>query len=135
MEKSNQRQLIVIVDDDPSMCQATQRLLNAAGLTTVGFASAEALLQSDAVTNAGCYIIDLQLPGLSGFELERQLRVLGDRAPVVFITAYDHEASRDKAATQGAAAYFAKPYAGRDLLQTLAKAMDMENIPPGHETV
>jgi len=119
-------QLIVVVDDDPSMSQAMQRLLNAAGLPTVAFASAEALLSSKTAVPATGYVFDVQLPGLSGFELHRRLAERGDHTPVVFITAYDHQASRDLATAQGAAGYFAKPFAGRELLQALGEAMHIE---------
>ena len=115
---------IVVVDDDPSMRLALQRLLSAAGFTATTFASAETLLQADgAAANVHCLILDVHLPGLSGFELRRRLVESGATSPVIFITAHDEPATRAQAEQAGAIAYLIKPFPGRGLLTAVTQAV------------
>ena len=120
---SAQTQKIIVVDDDPGMNLALQRLLNAAGFRTITFSSAEALLQSDAIESAACLVLDVHLPGLSGFELQRRLQQSGAMCPVIFITAYDDPVSQAEAAGAGAIAYLTKPFPGRQLLDAITQAV------------
>jgi len=110
------RNPIAIVDDDPAMRQAVGRLCGAAALETRCFSSAEEFLASDAQEQAGFLILDIHLPGLSGFELHEQLMNRGIDLPVVFITGQDQPLGREKARKAGAAAYLTKPFAAADLL-------------------
>ena len=112
---------IVVVDDDPSMGLAMERLLGAAGWHTVTFASAEALLESGTAESARGFILDIQLPGISGFELFEKLQVAGIKVPVIFITAHDRPWVQVKAEEAGAAGYFTKPFNGRSLIEALAR--------------
>jgi FixJ family two-component response regulator len=114
---------IVVVDDDPSINQALTRLLDAAGFKTVTFSSAEALLETTWAAQAQCLLLDIHLPGLSGFELRRHLVQAGVRAPVIFVTAFDEKSSRQQAERAGAAGYLIKPFSGRLLLDLLAKGL------------
>jgi FixJ family two-component response regulator len=107
---------IAIVDDDPAMRQAVGRLCGAAALSSRSFSSAEEFLASDAQEEAGFLILDVNLPGLSGFELHEHLVSRGIHRPVVFITGQDQLISREKARKAGAAAYLTKPFAAADLL-------------------
>jgi FixJ family two-component response regulator len=120
---------IVVVDDDPGMKQAMERLLNAAGFCVESFASAEALLQSGKAETATCLILDVHLPGLSGFDLNQRLRQTGCRTPVVFITAYDEADSRTRAQTDFALGYFVKPFPGQSLLSAISRAIQIGNLP------
>jgi FixJ family two-component response regulator len=117
------RQNIIVVDDDAGMNLALRRLLNAAGFHAISFSSAEALLESKAVTQAACLILDVHLPGLSGFELQRRLRQDGPTRPVIFITAYEDPASKAEAQGAGAVAYLTKPFSGRLLLAAITEAL------------
>jgi FixJ family two-component response regulator len=110
------RSTIAIVDDDPAMRQAVGRLCGAAALSSRSFSSAEEFLASDAQEETGLLILDVHLPGLSGFELHEHLVSRGIRRPVVFITGQDQPISREKARKAGAAAYLTKPFAAADLL-------------------
>lgn len=114
---------IVVVDDDDGMRGAAERVLNAAGFRAVTFASAEILLQSDAVDGAACLVLDIHLPGLSGFDLRRRLAQTGTRPPVIFITGHDEPAAREQAEALGAAAYLPKPFAGRALVDAVSRAV------------
>ena len=110
---------IVIVEDDPAMCEALRRLLTTAGFRVSGYPSAEALLESDAVSDAACLVLDVNLPGISGFELHRRLVASGSRPRVVFITAHEDDQMRDEAMHAGAEAFFTKPFPGRQLIEIL----------------
>jgi FixJ family two-component response regulator len=120
--------IIFVVDDDRSMCQATQRLLNAAGFQARTFESAEALLDSGAVDDAACFVLDVNLPGLSGFELAARLGANGTRhIPVIFITAYDQPGSAAKAQELHALAYLRKPFAAAELLTAVRRGIQPQN--------
>lgn len=118
------KRTIVVVDDDTEMNQALERLLSAAGFRAATFLSAEAMLGDAAGMRADCFILDVQLPGASGFELQRQIALRGVAKPVIFITARDDAATRGQAQALGAAAYFAKPFNGQQLLAAIAGALE-----------
>ena len=101
------------------MNQAIERLLTAAGWKALTFASGEDLLQSGTAASADGFIIDIHLPGVSGFALHEQLQKSGVTAPVVFITAHDLEWVKKRAEQSGARGYFVKPFNGRSLIETL----------------
>jgi FixJ family two-component response regulator len=113
---------ILIVEDDAGMRHAIERLLRAKGYATQTFDSAEALLRTQAVDHAACLVLDVRLPGLSGFELRARLAEAGTTLPVVFITAHDEPVGREAARRAGAFAYLLKPFAGAELLDAVARA-------------
>ena len=104
------------------MSQALGRLLNAAGFQTVAFESAEALLEAKAAENAACLVLDVHLPGLTGFELHHRLVQTGVKPPVIFITAYENPTGQAQARDAGALGYFTKPFPGKSLLAAIARA-------------
>jgi len=114
---------VVVVEDDASMLQAIQRLLQAGGFLARTFSSAEALLQSNATAGAACFVFDIHLPGLSGVELRQRLLETGVGQPVIFITAQDEPSTREAAGRCGAVACLIKPFAGRSLLDAVRRAM------------
>lgn len=121
---------IIVVDDDVSMSQAIERLLAAVGWRIRLFASAEKLLESGASASAALLILDVQLPGMTGFELHRQLMAVGAAPPVIFITAQDRPANRELARQAGAVAYFTKPFAGSELIQVILQHLPAASFPP-----
>ncbi len=118
-----QKHSVVVVDDDMSMNQAIKRLLLAGGFTVETFQSAEALLESDAAENAGCLVLDMRLPGMSGFELQERLKQDGAERPVIFITAHDLPSSQEQARKAQAVAYLPKPFPGLNLMSAVADAL------------
>jgi FixJ family two-component response regulator len=120
---SDQKQIVAVVDDDASMKQSLERLLNAAGFQAHTFPSAEALLRSNAVADADCLILDVHLPGLSGFELYQSLIQSGAARPVIFISAYDEPDSQRQARDAGAIAFITKPFQGQDLIAAIGRAL------------
>ena len=119
----DQHQSIVVVEDDAGMSKAIGRLLRAAGCHAVLFPSAEALLGTDAADAASCLVLDIHLPGLSGFELRRRLTTSGHEPPVIFITAHDEPSTRHEAEGLGCTAYFRKPFDGNALLEAIRLAL------------
>jgi FixJ family two-component response regulator len=119
----DQQQSIIVVEDDAGMRKAIERLLRAGGFQCVSFASAEALLQAGAADTAGCLVLDINLPGLSGFQLQRQLMASGRKLQVIFITAHDDAVARAEARRIGSVAYFRKPFDGKLFLKEIVRAL------------
>jgi FixJ family two-component response regulator len=117
-----QKKSVVVVEDDTSMSQAIERLLRTASFQPVMFGSAEALLETNAVATAGCLVLDVRLPGLSGFELHQRLTAQGDLPPVIFITAHDTPTARQQARVRGK--YLLKPFPGRELVDAIKSATE-----------
>jgi FixJ family two-component response regulator len=116
-------QTIVVVEDDASMSQALELILRAGGYEVVTFASAEAALEADAAATADFLVLDIHLPGMSGFDLYRQLALAGNELLAIFITAHDEPAVREEAEKLGARIYLPKPFSGRILLDVVRQAL------------
>jgi FixJ family two-component response regulator len=114
---------IVVVEDDLSMSQAIERLLRAGGFAVVLFPSAEAALEAGVAAASDCLILDVHLPGMSGFDLYRRLASAGERVPAIFMTAHDEPAIREEAERLGASSYLSKPFSGRTLLDSIARGI------------
>jgi FixJ family two-component response regulator len=115
---------VAIVEDDLSVGRALDRLLRLSGFEPFLYASAEDLLADANSHGATCLVLDVQLPGLSGFELYERFTQMHPGPPVIFITAFDEPEARAKAARAGAVAFLVKPFTGRHLLDTLKLALD-----------
>lgn len=112
---------VAVVDDDQSLCRSFGRLLRAAGMQPITYASAEAFLADTKQPRFDCLVLDVQLSGMSGIELSLQLTTNGLRAPVVFITAFDDPETRANAEKAGCAAYFRKTDSGADVLEAIRR--------------
>ena len=121
--KVNSAIMISIVDDDPLVREATTDLINSLGYAARAYESAEKFLDSGEVKNTSCLITDLQLPGLNGIELQKQLHVDGHRTPVIFITAFPEAKAREHALGAGAVAFLAKPFEEKALISSLQIAL------------
>jgi FixJ family two-component response regulator len=121
--------LISIVDDDPLMREGLTSLLRSAGFATQAFASAEEFLSLAHRDNIACLILDVGLPGISGLELQRQLTatVSNHRTPVVFMTARDDEATRQRALKGGAVDFLRKPVRREALLNAVHLALQQND--------
>ena len=113
---------VALVEDDTSMSQALARILRLAGYQPATFVSAEALIRDGAGAKADCLVLDVQLPGMSGFELRDHLVQSGIAVPVIFITAYDDAEAR-ALAERVKAIYLAKPFMGKALIDAVARAL------------
>jgi FixJ family two-component response regulator len=115
--------LISIVDDDASIRESTKGVVRSLGYQAATFASAEEFLQSDSVDSTSCLITDVQMPGLSGVDLQRGLIAQGIRMPTIFITAFPEEEARARAMKAGALGYLSKPFSEESLLKCLSTAL------------
>ncbi len=115
--------MISIVDDDESMREATKGLVRSLGYRAATFASAEEFLQSDSIDSTSCLIADVQMPGLSGIDLQRRLIAQGTRMPTIFITAFPEESTRARAMKAGAAGFLGKPFSEESLVRCLDSAL------------
>ena len=115
--------LISIVDDDPLARDGIRELVESLGYKTITFGSAEDFLQSSLLADTACVITDVQMPGLSGLELQETLRSQGYRTPVVLITAFPNEKHRTRALDNGAAGFLSKPFDEGSLIKCLTAAI------------
>jgi FixJ family two-component response regulator len=115
--------LISIVDDDQAVREALQRMLRSHGFTTEVFASAEQFLASGHPCDEACLILDVRMPGMTGFGLHRHLLSEGCRIPIILITGSPTSGERDRAMSMGVVSYLTKPLDERLLLKTLRKAL------------
>lgn len=113
--------VVAIVEDDAAMRRSIERLLRASGYTTVAFASAEDFLASAVVESAMAVVLDIHLGGISGIALRRHLSAAGSTIPVVFITAFDDDATRAEANAAGCVDYLQKPFDANQLTQALER--------------
>lgn len=113
--------LVAVVDDDPSLRRAVRNLLASVGLRVEAFPSAEGFLESQVRQAAGCLVLDLSMPEMTGFELLEQLRAAGSKLPVIVLTAHSDEEVRRRSFAAGASAFLAKPFQADALVQTVAE--------------
>jgi FixJ family two-component response regulator len=117
---------IVVIDDDASVRRAVQRLLQSAGFTVETFATAREFLDADYSAQTACLVLDIHLPGMSGFELAEYLAVSGVPIPIVFITALDDVATREQVNRAGAVGYLRKPFDQDMLIEAISRAIGQD---------
>jgi len=117
--------VIAIIDNDESMRETLQDLIESAGLVARYFGSAEEFLQSDFHRRAACVIADIHMPKMSGLELQARLKEEERDVPIIFITANGNARMRIQAMREGAVEFFAKPVDWQLLLKTIRAALDM----------
>jgi FixJ family two-component response regulator len=115
--------LISIIDDDRSVREAIQGLIRSLGYATAAFGSAEEYLDSDRIHDTACIITDLQMPGLSGIDLQRRLIADGHRTPMIFVTAFPSDRLRKHALDAGAFGFLSKPFNETSLIACIDKAL------------
>jgi FixJ family two-component response regulator len=114
---------VAVVDDDDSFACALERRVRASGFEVHTYPSAEVFLARATLPQPDCLVVDIQLGGMSGLELQRQLRELGAPAPIIFVTAHDAPRVREEAEQAGCSAYFSKPVRGQLLVEAISKAV------------
>ena len=116
-------QIVSIIDDDASVRIAMEGLVRSAGLVAFMFESAEDFLRSPRVDDSACLITDVQMPGMSGLDLQDRLIAQGSRIPIIFITAYPEQDIRRRAQAAGAIAFLEKPFDGGSMIKLLRAAL------------
>jgi FixJ family two-component response regulator len=115
--------VISIIDDDASVRVATNRLVRSLGYVAHTFASAKEFLQSPCMSDTWCVIADVQMPGMSGVELQSLLNQQGRYMPMIFITAFPEESVRTRALEAGAIGFLSKPFDGQVLIECIDSAL------------
>jgi FixJ family two-component response regulator len=123
--------LVVVVEDNADMNRAMDSMLQAAGFETAMFFSAEALLKAGVRADTACLVLDVHLPGMTGFELYDSLAAIHPPPPVIFMTAYDEPAARAQSKEAGAVAYLTKPFPGKRLIETIDRVNRSTRIKNG----
>ena len=118
MSQSKPPLVVAVVEDDAPSRTALGRLLRAAGFEPALFESAEAYI--DAAPAPTCIVLDVQLPGMSGIELQQRLRAAGPAPPIIVTTASHETVIKERAQQNGCAAFFRKPVDGHTLAATIA---------------
>jgi RNA polymerase sigma factor (sigma-70 family) len=116
--------VIHVVDDDSSFRSAIARLLNAAGYEVALYETSQQLLDKPPTSLTDCILLDVQLPGLSGLQLQDRLSKLGNRLPIVFLTGHADIPTSVRAIKAGAEDFLTKPVTNEQLLETIRRALD-----------
>jgi len=124
-ERNRGAAVIGIVDDDASVLRALRRLLRGAGFAVKAFGSAEEVLGLEHPETINCLVLDIHMPGLSGFDLQEHLADAQLLIPIIFITAHDDPLTRERA-QKGGVAYFPKPFDAQSLIGAIGKALGRE---------
>jgi FixJ family two-component response regulator len=118
--------VIAVIDDDASVRRALQRLLQSAGFAVDTFATARAFLDTDCWAQTACLVLDVHLPGMSGYQLQEHLAASGVAIPIVFITAYDDASTRERVNRVGAVGYLRKPFDQETLIEAIRRAIGQD---------
>jgi FixJ family two-component response regulator len=119
----NPQLLSVVVDDDESVRESLPDLLREFGFAARAFSSAKEFLLSGCVDETSCLILDIAMPGISGPELQQELKRHGQEIPIIFITGHKDEAIRARVLKEGAAGFLLKPFSDADLLAAIKTAL------------
>jgi len=117
------KNLVCIVDDDESVRKSLKRLAASFGYEVEAFSSAQSFLDSISPETRGCIILDLRMPGMDGFALQRKLKDLRYSIPVIFITAHALPGDREHAMDQGAIGFLHKPFDEESLLELIEECV------------
>jgi FixJ family two-component response regulator len=123
--KGQTPKMIAIIDDDESMQDSLQDLIESTGLVARRFGSAEEFLESEVQYRAACVLADIRMPRMSGLELLARLKEQQCNIPIIFITAHGDTRMRIQAMREGAVEFLAKPLDHQLLLRTIRAALDM----------
>jgi FixJ family two-component response regulator len=118
-----QEHLIAVVDDDESVREGATNLFRSMGFAVQAFASAEEFLSSGTLDQTSCLVLDVQMPGMGGLDLQSHLAATGRDIPIVFVTGYPDDRLRSTALQSGAVCFLTKPFNEGDLLDGLHSAL------------
>jgi FixJ family two-component response regulator len=118
--------IVFVVDDDSSIREAIKSLVGLLGLRVETFGTAQEFLQSKRPDLPGCVVLDVELPGLSGLDLQRELAAHGVKLPIIFITGYGDIPMSVRAMKAGALEFLTKPFRDQDLLDAIQQALERD---------
>ncbi|MET4624254.1 two-component system response regulator FixJ [Bradyrhizobium sp. I1.8.5] len=123
------RRPVYIVDDDAAFRRAVERLMRSVGVTAVSFESGPAFLKAAPDLADGCVILDVRMPGMGGLELQKQLKLIGFKLPIIVMTLKGDMETAVRAMKGGAVDFIEKPFDDEKLLDAINEAMAMETAP------
>jgi FixJ family two-component response regulator len=118
--------IVFVVDDDVSVRQALASLIGSAGLRVEAFASTHDFLDRQPREGPACLVLDVRMPGASGFDLQRELTRIGESIPIIFITGHGDIPMAVRAIKAGALEFLTKPFRDQDLLSAIRQALDTD---------
>jgi FixJ family two-component response regulator len=121
-----ERAVVFVIDDDPSMRLALEDLVSTVGLEVRAFAAPQEFLQSKPPDAPGCLVLDVRLPGMSGLTFQKELAKEGLTLPVIFITGHGDIPMSVRAMKAGAVEFLSKPFHDQDLLDAIHAAIERE---------
>jgi len=124
--------VVFVVDDDLSIREAIQSLVRLEGLRVETFATAQDFLSRKRPDLPGCVVLDVELPGLSGLDLQRELAAHGIKLPIIFITGYGDIPMSVRAMKAGATEFLTKPFRDQDLLDAIQQALERDRAARRH---
>ena len=121
-------QTVFIVDDDEAVRSSLKLLLKTLGVSAVAYASAPEFLAAFDASRAGCLVLDIRMPGMSGLELQQELNARGALLPIIFITGHGDVPMAVEAMQHGAMDFLQKPFRDQDLIDRINKALERDRI-------
>ena len=125
---TQEQPVVIVIDDDPAIRRAIDRLLRSVGLRVELFESAREFLRSDRPDAPSCIVLDIRLPGQSGLNLQRDLAVAAIQTPIIFITAHGDIPMSVRAMKAGAVEFLIKPFHDQDLLDAIDLALEKDRV-------
>jgi FixJ family two-component response regulator len=124
--------IVFVVDDDPSIREAIKSLISLVGVRVETFGNAQEFLRTERPELPGCVVLDVELPGLSGLDLQRELSAHGINLPIIFITGYGDIPMSVRAMKAGATEFLTKPFRDQDLLDAIQQALERDGAARRH---
>jgi FixJ family two-component response regulator len=116
--------LIAIIDDDPSVCRALHRLVRSLGMRASTFCSGQSFFDAVAsVEKPDCVVVDVQMPGMNGFEVQQRMVREHPDIPLIFMTAHVDEVLAKRIVAMGAVGFLSKPFADSSLIELIQRAL------------
>lgn len=120
---SESKPMVYVVDDNPSIRRALQRLLKSVGLESMAFGSARQFLDYQRPDGVACIVLDVRMPRMSGLDLQKELTALGDDLPIVFVSGHGDISMAVRTMRDGAVDFLPKPFSDQDLLDAINRAL------------
>src|SRR5208283_4950070 len=119
---------VFIIDDDSGVRESIKDLVESVGLHAESFASAQEFLSTERRGGPSCLVLDVRLPGISGLDLQHELKRAGIKIPIIFISAHADIPMSVRAMKSGAFEFLTKPFRDQDLLDVIQRALDRERV-------
>jgi RNA polymerase sigma factor (sigma-70 family) len=123
---NDQEPTVFVVDDDPGVSDSIRLLLRSVGLPSEAFSSATDFLEAYDLERAGCLVLDVRMPGMSGLDLQARLQEVGSTLPIIFVTAHGDVPMAVDAVKAGALDFVQKPFRDQELLDKIQKALEAD---------